>query len=278
MEKYGYIDKSGSLVIPPQFDTPGYYTEGVAAVEVDGKCGFIDKQGNFVIPLQFERALWFSEGLAAVCVDSKYSYINKFGKVVFPPIFRTGDEFVDGLALVRTKTTVGYINTNGEWALIPPYLCFFTFSEGLARVYLGGEEFNEGYIDITGKEVIPTHFEDTSDFSEGYAYVKTKDGEHVFIDKTGQVVLDLAFRIGSYHYFSEGLVSVKINQKYGFADKAGTLVIEPEFDTVGRFNQALAPASVDGKYGYIDKSGNWVIEPRFSEAWHFSEGLSSVII
>lgn len=54
MSKYGYIDKSGRFVIPPQFDTPGYYNEGLASVEVDGKCRFIDKHGEFALPLQYE--------------------------------------------------------------------------------------------------------------------------------------------------------------------------------------------------------------------------------
>lgn len=54
MSKYGYIDKGGTLVIQPQFDTPGYHTDGLAAVEVNGKCGLIDKQGDFFIPLQYE--------------------------------------------------------------------------------------------------------------------------------------------------------------------------------------------------------------------------------
>ena len=50
MSKYGYIDKSGSFVIPPQFDDCYEYSEGIASVEIDGKSGFIDKQGDFVIP------------------------------------------------------------------------------------------------------------------------------------------------------------------------------------------------------------------------------------
>lgn len=44
-------------------------------------------------------------------------------------------------------------------------------------------------------------------------------------------------------------------------------------------NNPLIPARIDGKYGYIDKNGKWVIEPQFYYANEFVEnGLAEVII
>src|SRR5206468_51726 len=91
-EKYGYIDKTGKVVTPPQYDFAGSYGEGLAAVaaviESGGtyvrKWGYIDKAGNVVIPLQFDGAGAFSEGLAPVQTGGKWNYINKAGKVVIP--------------------------------------------------------------------------------------------------------------------------------------------------------------------------------------------------
>ena len=40
--KYGFIDKSGKVVIEPQFDLVFDFSEGLARVEKDGKWGFID--------------------------------------------------------------------------------------------------------------------------------------------------------------------------------------------------------------------------------------------
>ena len=47
--KYGYIDKSGKVVIEPQFDYVRDFSEGLAVVEKDGKWGVIDKNGKVVI-------------------------------------------------------------------------------------------------------------------------------------------------------------------------------------------------------------------------------------
>ena len=46
--KYGFIDKSGKMVIEPQFDNAEPFSEGLAQVEKDGKLGFIDKSGKVV--------------------------------------------------------------------------------------------------------------------------------------------------------------------------------------------------------------------------------------
>jgi hypothetical protein len=81
--KRGFIDKTGKVVIEPQFDGAESFSEGLAAVKVGGvngnggKYGYIDRMGKFAIALQFDEAASFSEGLAAVKVGNKWGYIGK---------------------------------------------------------------------------------------------------------------------------------------------------------------------------------------------------------
>ncbi|MEO0020342.1 MAG: WG repeat-containing protein [candidate division WOR-3 bacterium] len=70
-DKWGYIDKTGNLVINPQFDDAWSFSEGLAVVQIGDKLGYIDKTGNLVISPQFAFASAFSEGLAAVMIDFK---------------------------------------------------------------------------------------------------------------------------------------------------------------------------------------------------------------
>ena len=62
--------KTGTVVINPQFDEAGSFSEGLAVVRIGdyemGKYGFIDKTGSVVINPQFDEAGSFSDGLAAV--------------------------------------------------------------------------------------------------------------------------------------------------------------------------------------------------------------------
>ena len=80
----GYIDRNGAMVIEPQFDNAGCFSEGLAYVEVGEKYGYIDKKGKIAVKPQFDFAWDFSEGLAGVKLGEKSGYIDKSGKYVVP--------------------------------------------------------------------------------------------------------------------------------------------------------------------------------------------------
>jgi hypothetical protein len=46
--KYGFIDKTGKIVVNPQFDEVSGFSEGLSGVKLSGKWGFIDKTGKYV--------------------------------------------------------------------------------------------------------------------------------------------------------------------------------------------------------------------------------------
>jgi hypothetical protein len=66
------------------------------------------------------------------------------------------------------------------------------------------------------------------------------------------------------------------NDKYGFINGTGHIVIEPQFLALGEFSDGLAYARTNGLYGYIDCTGAFVIAPRFEYATPFSDGLAVV--
>jgi hypothetical protein len=58
--RFGYIDTRGKLVIAPQYKAAGEFRGGYAEVKINGSSGIIDRQGRVVIPAQFERILPFT--------------------------------------------------------------------------------------------------------------------------------------------------------------------------------------------------------------------------
>ena len=88
-DKWGYIGKSGNMVIPLQFAEAEEFSEGLAGVRMEVepgyfKNGYIDKNGNVVIPPQFDRSLKFSEGLAGVKVNDKWGFVDMSGTMIVP--------------------------------------------------------------------------------------------------------------------------------------------------------------------------------------------------
>jgi glucan-binding YG repeat protein len=96
-DKWGYVDKTGKVVINPQFDLASSFEEGLAAVNtgyamgnanyprLNGKWGYLDKTGKYAINPQFEEGMPFQDGLAAVKVGGKWGYVNKTGRYIWNP-------------------------------------------------------------------------------------------------------------------------------------------------------------------------------------------------
>ena len=258
--KYGFIDSTGTLIVPLIYDGAGDFSEGLAAVANENRWGFIDTTGKVVIPFEYDRDWmasrpFFSEGLALVVSNGRRVYIDKHGNEVFPAVYYGGVHFSEGLAAVFT---------GGE------------------RDMFGGLVGSKwGFIDQTGSTVIPLEFDSVREFSEGLAAVE-KDGMWGFIDRTGSVVIPFEYDWAAT--FSEGLVSVGKNGKRGFIDRTGNVVIPFEDDDIAReFREGLAVVYNNSWHwaeimiGYIDKTGNLAIPfERYTRAGSFSGGLAAV--
>ncbi|MEO0233878.1 MAG: WG repeat-containing protein [candidate division WOR-3 bacterium] len=152
------------------------------------KWGFCDRNKKIVIECKYDGALPFSEGLAAVKLNGKWGYIDKTGKEVIAPEFDLVRNFSEGFAAVEQNGIWGYINKKGKIIIPMKYVGTWSFSEGLAVVQKNGELYDKyGYIDKNGKEVIPVKYERASNFSNGIARVKL-NGKEFYIDKTGKEV------------------------------------------------------------------------------------------
>jgi WG containing repeat len=46
--KWGFVDTSGQMVVAPQFDECGGFTNGLVEVKVGKKFGYIDKTGKYI--------------------------------------------------------------------------------------------------------------------------------------------------------------------------------------------------------------------------------------
>ncbi len=275
-EKWGFIDRTGRLVVEPQYHWALPFHEGLACVDQGNSdegphYGFVDTTGSHVIPARLSYPSQFGEGLAPMSDGNGWGYINKTGEYALPPEYEGTGLFSEGLASVETRDGLGYIDKTGRFVIEPQseYLSAFAFSEGLAAV---GTSQGRGYIDKTGRFIIEPLFLDVGEFRDGLAPVcrevpEAEDGwfqEWGYIDRTGQLVIPYQFMQAMR--FGSGLAPVLVAPDasrddeggWYYIDTDGSVVLGP-FEWADSFHDGLAIVGTrDGQNAYIDTSGNIV--------------------
>ncbi|MCK9413213.1 MAG: WG repeat-containing protein [Prolixibacteraceae bacterium] len=66
------------------------------------------------------------------------------------------------------------------------------------------------------------------------------------------------------------------DDKYGYKDGGGKIVVEPRYDLAYPFTEGLAAVRLAGKYGYLNENGKEVVSPKYDFTWHFIGGFAVV--
>ena len=235
------------------YSSVGYFHEGYARAEKNGKYGFVDENGKEIIPPKYEWVGEFKEGVARVFTNKKAGYIEKEGKMVIPEKYDDAWEFSEGLAKVMLAKTIedrlvarfGFVNKKGEEVVTARYEDAQSFHGGLAAVRKGGKW---GYINQTGKTVIPFKYKKANSFVDGFAMVREKGGEPYFISRRGD-------QYDNFKVYEEGMAPVMKNGKWGFINEQGKLTIPCRYSQVKPFKKGWAQVSIGNTKYYINKEG-----------------------
>jgi hypothetical protein len=199
-----------------------------------------------------------------------FQYIDTEGKIIINPQFKNATVFRDGLALVQTSgddPKWGFISEDGKFAIKAQYIEATVFSEGLAWVVV--ENAAPAAIDKKGElKFTLQDAEEVRLFKNGLAAFNMVDEEGKekwgFVDKKGKVVINPQF--SSVSNFSDGKCGVRNEDgKWGFIDKEGKITINYQFDAAGDFKNGKCIVSSANKDGVIDKDGKYIINPQFTE-------------
>ena len=173
--------------------------------------------------------------------------------------------------LANGGMSVDFIAKNGLGEAVMD--CFESKKSNDISLYQVGRKFKWGYIDKTGREVIPCLYDYTNDFREGLAMVKMS-GKYGFIDKTGREVALCQY--DDAENLHEGLAKVRKSGKWGYIDKTGREVAPCKYDDANAFCEGLASVKQSNKWGVIDKTGHEVVPCKYDYTYDFCEGLAEI--
>lgn len=286
--QWGFCDPFfAATAIKCQYDTTLGFTDGLARVRQNGKYGFIDKTGKLIIPAKFESAEPFSEGFAAVMLNGKVSYIDKKGIDVFKKTFTKGFPFAEGFAtVVNDEGKYGFISNKGSMTIPFDYTRAYSFSNGIAPVLQTGEKVWKT-IDTKGKLIFT--FKSSMNyargsFNGGLVEVYRTDGpdnsSHFdFVNEKGEYIssepyLEIRpFRNGRAIVTKETASKSMQSYRYGLITKSGKEIVPANYvcleeSPINGIYYYGAPASSGfgcSGYGLMDSSGNVVSQAKYSE-------------
>ncbi len=239
---YGMIDRTGKEVVPCIYEEGPQWLNGdnyAVSLPNEGK-KIINIKGGTALPVKDFKELYYDE------INNKYALSNNDGwyllndkGAVIKKMDAGGVLYPRGDMYIVNRDSTG---KGTEWALLDgegnfvvpygKYNSIDNMSEGLACV---GIETN----------VTPSAEAGISDVHQKVGY----------IDKTGKEVIPLQFE-DIMQPFSYGLAPAMQKGKIGYIDKTGAWVIQPKFDKAVPFSRGYAKVTVEGNTYYIDKNGN----------------------
>ena len=284
--KWGVIDETGKEVIPCIYEYGDVFNDGLAIVKKDGKWGVIDTTGKIIASFK-DWFGYFNDGLASVQKDGKWGFIDKTGNTVIPFIYDDDQDswryfFEKGVSFAKKDGKWGLIDKTGK--ILAPFIYdnFYGFNwdgldGGLAQVLKYPKNTDNayaislyhnikyGFIDRTGKEVIPCI----------YDYVP-------FINLYFSE--DMAV-VGEYFQWNGGTLG-SAEYRFGYIDKKNNLVIPYIYHNAGPFNEGFAIVGeisersgmhygpIAYKFGLIDKTGKEILPMVYDSITNFKDGIA----
>jgi S1-C subfamily serine protease len=201
-------------------------------ITVNDRVGFIDANGKIKLEPQFDDAYdIFTEDVCYAEIGNRKGLID-----------------IEGNFIVELADTVTHVNN---------------FINGFAKYRCG--LWRTGIINKEGKVIIPAIHKDVlvnTDADNLYFCIigsRKESSDWFMTDKYGNTI---GPRCDSINYgFKNGLCPVKIDNKWGYMNTLGEIIIQPQYDYAETFaDNDLASVKKEDDYIFIDKIGNQVLK------------------
>lgn len=265
--KCGFLNTDGEWAIPLSLSLASFYPErrpvfcnGYLVTELSNASGIviIDKKGKITkLPSTILQCSAFTPDGYALAVkkipvnnyryDQKLVFINPQGQEIMTGVYAGKQYQTEGDAYNMPYVLVSEPRSDQSddvWGTT--YVSAYPMSDGLAP-YFDYVARLWGFIDTTGRKVIPAQYKSVHEFSEGLAAVQMPSDSNA-------------------------------PEKWGFINTSGQMVIGPRFSIQpGDFSCGYALVQkVNETFVYIDRGGN-VKGPEYHQALYFYHGYALVM-
>ncbi len=255
-EEYDQIDINGIYVYAKKADNTTVYDSKGTKVEIDKDVAILDTENeNYKIKLNTKEGTKYGvigkDG--EQIIEEKYSYIE----YLYGDYFRASNE----------KSKLGVIDSKGNEKIALE-------NDSLQKI----EESNVLQATTVSSETTALYDSNMSKICEMKKakidveenYIRIYNNEEIkYFNKQGKEISV------SEIYPQNTLFAKRENDKWGFADKEGKIVVEAKYDEVTEINEfGYAGVKKDGKWGVVNSNGEEILEPTYK----FQEGIEPSFI
>ncbi len=314
--KKGLVDNSGSIIIENEYADiialTDKYEDGYIVKNDSGKYGLVNYSRKQMLDCKYTEIMHiYGSKMYIVKEENDIELVDAEGLIKLKNGFSEAVSIDNSNIIVKTNDNYGVISSSGENVIPQEYQDLKYLFEGN---YIAKKDGKYGIIDTTGKVVVDYTYSNISFSSkEGFIEAEKENGEMDLLDETftiktsgilSEINTNLGYikvrKNGEYKYYnfkleeknvkdvlsSNTLFLSKNNNKYGFVDKNGIVVVDYIYDDATEQNDyGFAAIKKDGKWGAIDAVGKVIVEPTYSfnqntvisfiNKWHLAPDLNA---
>lgn len=260
---FGMINREGEYVLQPVIDHI-VHLEDDYFYAFDGNQYMLIKgrEGKANISYSSYHKITLEDGVMLEFIHGRLRRVMKndgilLDQVGMEKVISVGEKHYN--VLMRDKK-IGLLGPNG-WEVQPVDGVdkIFPGKEGLYSAMKSGKF---GFIDKSGRWIIPAQFDEVKKFNDGLAAYQL-NGQWGVVDKSGNVIAPAQFnQIGD---FRRGLAIVRIGNKQNILDRSGKLLFEKGYDRISLGADNYFISEDNSLFGLIAPDGKEIIEPKFQE-------------
>ena len=256
---YGIFSKNGKEILPVRYKAYSLAGDYISVEDGNGQKELYDVNGNKVSNLSYKSVQAAGNSGNYIAIDD-----NGFYSII------TGDETIsDNFTYVSYAFDNYFIfkNTEGFYGLIdiysgtkiePDKYTFMLRVEGTNAIEA---VTSDGVGDIYSKnieKVLSVKDAVIENINEKYTIVHS-NLETYYIDVDGQVVQNTEV------YPENKIFAFKENDKWGYKDKTGKVILEPIYDFATDTDEyGFSGIVLDGKWGVVNSKGEVIKQPQFT--------------
>jgi len=253
----------------------------------------INEKGQTVFTIEAIRVYEFQNGLARVYKNTLvnnawvtgYGFINKKGEVVIPCDLDKAYDFLGDYIWVKMANQDYFTLIDKKGTIIPTKQYkkvgkFYKSQNEICAVY---ENAKMGFIDQTGKEIVPCKYLGSSYFSNGLVCLTLYDGteeKYGFMNKNGKFVIPMKYKQAGTSSFYNGRARVKVDGKTVLIDTTGKVVFKTLHGNIqGVYNNLVCTFKGKNRtgWGWVNFKDEVVIPQIYDHAVNFNDdGLAIV--